>query len=206
MLTAPLKAFAEFLRLDQDLIAAAAAGSLAQAEAVSDADVAWWVAALPEFEKTAWLLRLATRQEVHLRVELLRTFRASRRQADAPPGKSRRSPTHGGGQACGGAQGGGRASGPRPDRREQEEAAAREKHLASLARESRTRGGADALIATKRPSDYEAAVRLLKDLADLGQKRGRQAEVRDRLARLRQEHARKPTLLKRLRSAGLLAD
>jgi len=64
----------------------------------------------------------------------------------------------------------------------------------------------DALIAATRPRDYEAAVRLLKDLADLGQKCGRQAEVRDRLARLRQEHARKPTLLNRLKEAGLLAD
>ncbi len=47
-LTAPLKAFAEFLRLDHDLLAAAAAGSPARAEALSDADVARWVAALPE--------------------------------------------------------------------------------------------------------------------------------------------------------------
>ncbi|MBI4737653.1 MAG: hypothetical protein HY766_16590 [candidate division NC10 bacterium] len=64
----------------------------------------------------------------------------------------------------------------------------------------------DALSATKRPGDYAAAVRLLKDLTDLGQKRGRQAEVRDRLARLRQAHARKPTLLQRLKAAGLMTE
>jgi uncharacterized Zn finger protein len=92
-------------------------------------------------------------------------------------------------------------------RREQEAAAARERHLASLAkREPDAWREVDTLIATKRPRDYEAAVRLLKDLADLGQRRGRQTEVRDRLARLRQEHARKPTLLKRLKAAGLLAE
>jgi TPR repeat protein len=92
-------------------------------------------------------------------------------------------------------------------RRDQEEAAAREKHLASLAkREPDAWLQVDALIATKRPSDYEVAVQLLKDLAELDEKRGRQAEVRDRLARLQQEHARKPTLLRRLRAAGLLAD
>ncbi len=33
-----------------------------------------------------------------------------------------------------------------------------------------------------------------------------QAEVRDRLARLQQEHARKPTLIERLKAAGLLAE
>jgi uncharacterized Zn finger protein len=92
-------------------------------------------------------------------------------------------------------------------RREQEAAAAREKHLTSLAkREPDAWRQVDALIATKRPGDYEKAVQLLKDLADLGEKRGRQTEVRDRLARLRQEHARKPALLKRLKAAGLLAE
>ncbi len=71
-------------------------------------------------------------------------------------------------------------------------AAARERHLASLAkREPDAWRQVDTLIATKRPGDYEKAVQLLKDLADLGEKRGRQAEVRDRLGRLRQEHVRK---------------
>jgi len=46
---------------------------------------------------------------------------------------------------------------------------------------------------------------LLKDLADLGENRGRRAEVRDRLAQLRQVHARKSTLIARLKKAGLLA-
>ncbi len=64
----------------------------------------------------------------------------------------------------------------------------------------------DALISTKRPRDYEVAVQLLKDLAEHGEQRGREAEVRDRLAQLRQAHARKPTLLERLKAAGLLAD
>jgi len=209
-LTAPLKAFAEFLRLDQDLIAAAAAGGPAQAEAPSDADVARWVAALPESEKTAWLLRLASGQEVHLRAELLKTFRVSRSQGGVPPAKSRRvaeileaSRHH--------AEVRRRRAGEREARermrREQEAAAAREKHLTSLAkRELDAWRQVDALIATKRPGDYQKAVQLLKDLADLGEKRGRQAEVRDRLARLRQEHARKPALLKRLKAAGLLAE
>jgi hypothetical protein len=210
MLTAPLKAFAEFLRIDQDLIAAAAAGSPAEAEAVSDADVAGWVAALPESEKTAWLLRLASGQEVHLRAELLKTFRASRSQGGVPPVKSRRvaeileaSRHHAEVRRRRAAE---REARERM-RREQEAAAAREKRLASLAkREPDAWRQVDALIATKRPGDYEEAVRLLKDLADLGQKRGRQVEVRDRLARLRQEHARKPALLERLKAAGLLAE
>jgi hypothetical protein len=209
-LTAPLKMFAEFLRLDQDLIGAAAAGSPAEAEAVSEADVARWVAALPESEKTSWLTRLAKGQEAHLRADLLKTFRASQRQSNVPAIRPR----------CIGelfeaadrlAEARKQKEADRADRerlrREQEAAVAREKRLASLAKqEPEAWRQVDALIATKRPRDYEAAVRLLKDLADLGEKRGRQAEVRDRLARLRQEHARKPTLLNRLKAAGLLAE
>lgn len=209
-LTAPLKAFAEFLRLDHDLLAAAAAGSPALAEALSDADVAQWVAALPESEKTAWLLRLASGQETHVRAELLKTFRASRGQGGVPPGKSRSvaeimEATQQQAEARRRREAE-RAARERL-RREQEAEAARERQLASLAkREPDAWRQVDALIATKRPRDYEAAVRLLKDLTDLGQKRGRQAEVRDRLARLRQEHARKPTLLQRLKAAGLLTE
>jgi hypothetical protein len=209
-LTAPLKAFADFLHLDQDLLAAAAAGSPPQAEAASDADVARWVTALPESEKTAWLLRLAVGQEAHLRVELLKMFRASQTQGDVASAKPRSvaklleaAEQHAEARRRREAE---RVARERA-RREQEEMAAREKRLASLARrEPEAWGEVDALIATRRPSDYEAAVCLLRDLADLGQKRGRQAEVRDRLARLRQEHARKPTLLKRLRAARLLAE
>lgn len=200
----------EFQRLDQDLIAAAAAGSPATAEAVSDADIARWVTALPESEKTAWLLRLAGGHEVHLRAELLKRFRASQGQNSVPAIRPRYV-----GELFEVAE---RLAERRKQReaeraarerarREQEVTAAREKHLASLAkREPEAWRQVDALIATKRPSDYEAAVGLLRDLADLGQKWGRQAEVRYRLTRLRQEHAREPTLLKRLKTVGLLAE
>jgi hypothetical protein len=208
-LTAPLKAFGEFLHLDQDLLAAAAAGSPPQAEAASDADVAEWVTALPQAEKTAWLLRLAAGQEAHLRVELLKMFRASRAQADVASAKPRSvailleaAEQHAVERRRREAE---RVARERA-RREQEEAAAREKRLASLAkREPEAWREVDALIATRRPQEYDAAVGLLRDLADLGQKRRRQAEVRDRLERLRQAPARKPTPLKRLKAAGLLA-
>ena len=209
-LTAPLRTFAEFLHLDQDLLAAAATGSPAQPEALSDADVAQWVAALPESEKTAWLLRLATGQEALLRAELLKTLRTSQGQSNVPATRmrcirelfevaDRLAETRKQKEAK-------RAARERL-RREQEAAAAREKRIAILAkREPEAWRQVDALIATKRPQDYDAAVCLLKDLADLSEKRGRQAEVRDRLAQLRQEHARTPTLIARLKKAGLLGE
>ena len=163
-----------------------------------------------ESEKTAWLLRLAGGQEVRLRTELLKAFRAAQGQASISAGQPR----------CVGEllEAANRLAEARKQkeaeraarerqRREQEAAAAREKRLASLAkREAESWLEVDALIATKRPGDYDKAVELLKDLAELGEKRGRKAEVRDRLARLRQEHARKPTLLERLKAASLLQD
>ncbi|HSB78492.1 MAG TPA: hypothetical protein VLM91_06875 [Candidatus Methylomirabilis sp.] len=209
-LTASLKAFAEFLRLDRDLIAAAAASSPAQAEPASEADIAGWLTALPESEKTDWLLRLVNRQDTHLRAELLKAFLARRGQSGEPAAPPRRvidileaAEQHAETRKKREAE---RAARERM-RRDQEAAAAREKHLANLAkREPEAWRQVDALIATKRPGEYDAAVQLLTDLADLGQKLGRHTEVRDRLARLRQEHARKPTLLTRLKAAGLLAE
>jgi hypothetical protein len=168
------------------------------------------VAALPESEKTAWLLRLASGQETHLRAELLKTCRASQGQSGVPSGKSR-SVAELMEAAEQQAEARRRREADREARermrREQEAAATREKVLASLAkREPEAWRQVDALIATKRPQDYDAAVSLLKDLADLGEKRGRQAEVRERLARLRLEHPRKPALIECLKAAGLLAE
>lgn len=209
-LTASLETFAEFLGFDSDLLAAAAMGSAHPMESPSEAEVARWVTALPESGKTAWLLRLAGGQEVHLRAEMLKAFRASRGQSNLSAGQPR----------CVGEifeaadrlakvrkeQEAERASRERA-RREQEQAVARERHLAGLAkREAEAWREVDVLIATKRPGDYDKAVELLKDLTELGDKQGRRAETQERLARLRQAHARKPTLIERLWATGLLAE
>ncbi len=209
-LTGSLKAFANFLRLGPDLLAVATVASAPQAEPPSDSEVARWVATLPETEKTAWLLRLARGQEAHLRMGLLKAFRDSQGLEVTRPGPSRSV-----GELLAAAEQFSEARQRREaeraarerELREREAAAAREKYLTILAkRVPETWQKVDALIATKRPGDYETAVQLLKDLAELGEKQGRQAEVRELLQRLRQEHARKPTLMRRLRGAGLLAD
>ena len=61
----------------------------------------------------------------------------------------------------------------------------------------------DALIATKQPKNYDEATVLLRDLRDVCVRGDRQVEARERIARLQQEHASKPSLMKRLREAGL---
>ena len=61
----------------------------------------------------------------------------------------------------------------------------------------------DALIATKRPTEYDQAITLLKDLRDLAGRCGQTADFAARLDQLRASHARKPGLMQRLDGAEL---
>ncbi|MEE3919554.1 hypothetical protein V2I01_17985 [Micromonospora sp. BRA006-A] len=89
-------------------------------------------------------------------------------------------------------------------RRERSAAAARQRHLDTLAVDQpATWQRVGELIATKKPREYDTAVQLLIDLRDLGERDGDSSSFRDRLAELRAVHARKPSLLERLNLAGL---
>lgn len=61
----------------------------------------------------------------------------------------------------------------------------------------------DDLIATRRPAEYDQAVKLLADLRELGALDKRVAAVDAQIRRLREQHAKKESLLARLRRAGL---
>ena len=71
-------------------------------------------------------------------------------------------------------------------------------------REEEAWGEAEALIATKQPGKYDAAVALLRDLRELAVRAGRREEAEARLVRLYERHAKKPSLIGRLRAAGLV--
>jgi hypothetical protein len=89
------------------------------------------------------------------------------------------------------------------DRRERETALAREKHLDSLTgREPKLWAEIETLIATKQPTRYDHAIKLLADLRDLDS-RAKGVDFQMRMEALRQAHARKPTLIERLNKAGL---
>jgi hypothetical protein len=204
-LTAPLEAFVEFMRIDRDLIDVAAAAS-PELVATDDAALKGWVAALPEAEKTMLLARLVGGAEAHLRAEPLRRFRESR-TPEAPPAKARSV-----GEILKAAKG--RAEERRRQkaehaacekaRREREAVEARERHLSALAkRGAEAWRELDALIATKQPKKYDEAVALLGDLRDVCVRGGRQVEAATRIARLREEHTKKPSLIERFRKAGL---
>jgi hypothetical protein len=207
-LTASLEAFADFLRIDDDLLTVAAARSPEADASSSGREMEEWIAALPDAAKTDWLVRLAGGRESHLRAELLRQFRESHPPLPSQAGEAPRTV----GELRAAAekrakerrrQEAERAAAERA-RREREAAEARERHLAFLAkREAEAWREVDALIATKQPGRYDEAVKLLCDLRDLGVQKGRVGEVQARILKLREEHAKKPSFLERLKKAGL---
>lgn len=74
-LTAAQEAMIEFLRIDVDLVSAAASGSAAATE--DGASFRRWLAALPAKEKDVWLRRAADDPDLALGAELFRAFRAT---------------------------------------------------------------------------------------------------------------------------------
>lgn len=89
-------------------------------------------------------------------------------------------------------------------RRAEAKAAVYAKHLDQLA--TRTEAAwekAAEWIETRRPSDYDLAVSLLKDLQALADRQEGSAAFRKRFGELRAQHQRKPSLLDRFDQAGL---
>jgi len=211
-LSASLQALADFLRLGDDLIAVAAEGSPLLKESAASRDaLGQWIAGLTTAEKDALLLRLVGQGDPHLQAELRQRFRREttttrdEEGADEAPRRTvgellataeRRTARRQRAEAE-------RAARER-ERQEREQAAARARYLDGLAgREADLWGQVDALIATKRPADYDRAVGLLADLHDLHARARRAPEFEARRDRLREEHARKPSLLQRFDRAGL---
>ena len=193
-------AFVEFMEVDRDLLAVAAEASAPLAPAgPSDAATLAWVASLDGAEKDRWLVRVVQGDGAGLRWELRkrlsdelgragrgkpasRTAGALVERARALASERRR-----------------RKERERADRRAKEaerRAAARQRRLDEIAgREDELWGQVDALIATLKPKAYDEAVVLLTDLRDLADDR---ASWDARLAALREAHAKKTSLLRRL--------
>jgi hypothetical protein len=89
-------------------------------------------------------------------------------------------------------------------RREQARLDARERRLDKLADEEQAAWSrVDALIATRKPAEYDAAVMLLTDLQALAERENRYDTFTMHTIALRQTHARKPALIERLNRAGI---
>lgn len=207
-LTAAQRALADFLRLDQDLLAVAAQASSPLQDAGEDPGaLTAWVARLPVAEKNRLLGRVVQGDAARVRRELLRRFRGdtasttsagppqrtvadllddtARRRADR---EHRLAAQHADDQA----------------RQEKARALARERRLDELAGQEDTAWSrVEAMIATRKPAEYAAAVTLLTDLRALAQREDRHHAFALGTTALRHTHARKPSLIARLDRAGI---
>jgi hypothetical protein len=207
-LSASLRSLADFLRIDADLFAAAVPASVNTAgEAPRRESLARWVATLPSREKDRMLVRLMKDEGAHLGNELLARFERqqhSQGQSDAASeGQVRRTVA----ELLQAAEEQRRIAAKRAAeekaRREQAAMAARAKYLNGLVgRETTLWGTAERLIATKQPKSYDQAMELLIDLRDLATRKGG-SDFQQRLEALRAAHARKLTLMEKLKKAGL---
>jgi hypothetical protein len=209
-LSASLEGMIEFLRIDTDLIGAAATASPSLvAMEPKAADVRAWLAKLPVAEKDDLLARLMAENDVALAHELVRRMRREL-EGDPAAGEavaSRRTVAEllraGEQTADDRRRIAAEKAAQEKDRQERAAARPRTKHLDQLAgKEPALWKKAESLIATKQPKSYDQAVELLVDLRDLASRKDA-ADFQRRVEALRIAHARKPTLIERLEKAGL---
>ncbi|MFH0801685.1 MAG: hypothetical protein V2A78_04785, partial [bacterium] len=206
-LNASLAGFADFLRIDDDLIAAAAERSPRGVAPVSKAEIDAWVRNLPGEEKDALLARLVDGEAQHLAAELHRRVREMR-SAAGPAGSPRRTA----GEIMARAQNLAEARKKKETeqrardkvKRALDQAEKRKKHLASLVgKEEILWVKVASLIAARQTSCYDEAVSLLQDLQALADREGKSSEFSRRMTILAGEHTRKPALTDRFRKAKL---
>jgi hypothetical protein len=217
-LSAPLRAVADFLRIDQDLLHVAASIS-PPLEPLNDADdsaagLTTWLSSLPPQEKDSLLAQVAEGKGSYVQALLLRRFQASTSAgtASAASTASAVSSRRTAGQLLDEAD-------TRQAAREEAEAeqarqkaarqaakavAAYQKRLDELAtRVEPAWAQVSALIDTKSQRDYDEAVALLKDLRALAERQGDPASFTQRFLPIRAQHQRKPSLIARFDAAQL---
>jgi hypothetical protein len=209
-LNSSLDRLAYFLRLDLDLIAAAAECCPGeQAASLSKREIDAWVTNLSGKEKDALLARLINGDDPHLAAELRQRSILEIRSGEMPAKGPRRTA----GDIISRAEiladarkkkeAAKRAR--EKARRQREQAEKRKQHLESLAgRESSLWAKVDKLIATRQPKRYDEAVTLLQDLHDLADMQNKCYDFSARIGTLQSNHLRKTTLVERFRKAKLI--
>lgn len=207
-LSPALRTFAEFLWIDEALIEIAAERSMdLDAFEPTQAELQRWIRDLPEDEKDDLLLRVATGDDTRVQAGLLRRFQTSTQTITDP--------TTGGrtvGELLAAAEQRAELKQRETDEREareqarqaEEQAKTRAAYLDDLAtRQDGAWSQVKSLIEAKRAKEYDEAVQLLKDLHDLAIRNDQAPQFNARLHAIREQHAKKRTLLSRLQKAGL---
>ncbi|WP_017582070.1 hypothetical protein [Nocardiopsis valliformis] len=206
-LSASLRAVAEFLRIDPDLIAVAARASSPLPTAGDRGEaMSRWIEDLPAQEKNRLLGLVVEGKAARARARMLQAFQGNGREDPAAEGARtvRELWTAAGELRARRAREEADREAQRKRLRREEEAAAREARLDGLVerRDSAWQEVEDR-IATKLPGEYDRAVSLLADLHALADREGERAAFTRPLRELRERHRRKSGLQRRMDEAGL---
>jgi hypothetical protein len=194
-LSPALQAFADLFQIDADLITAAAIASpTAQAQTEPIAD---WIAALPEADRNAYLVRVAqgeTQVGAELMQHLRQKFGKSSKAKLKSPGRSLADLIE-------------IADEQRTQRNTKAKkaaATARQKYLKTIApKTDEIWQEIYQLIELKQAKPYDEAVAKLVDLRDLAISQGNLPQFNDRVAEMKQQYRSRSGLLTRLQKAGL---
>ena len=209
-LSASLESLVEFLRVDTNLLQAAAAASppLADNEP-KPAEIRQWLARLLVTKKDDLLVQLMVEDDGLVARELLQQVKRERavEQGTLRAAAERRTVAELLKQAERAAEEqrliAAENAARENARRERETAIARARHLDALAgRKLAVWTQVESLITTRQPKRYDQAVMLLVDLRDIAARKGGN-DFRRRVEELRTVHASKLTLIARLQKAGL---
>ena len=202
-----LASVAQFLKIDDDLIAVAAKAS-APLVSVSDDGIADWVTALSASEKDKFLTMVAEGEGAQVEALLVRRFRRESRPAGTTPASTGRTA----GELLAAAearraareQAEARAKEEARARRAAEQAAAYERHLQNLTgRKEETWQQVAELTVFSKPKEYDQATQLLRDLHVIAQREDDITAFTARVRELRTRYAKRPSLMDRLDKAGL---
>lgn len=205
-----LQSLADFLRIDHDLVTAAAEGvPEEQITGLSKEELNLWVSGLSVSEKDRLFASLIEGDNPYLAAELhKRATTEMRRESKGKPSMRR---TAGEIRVRAEVIADVRKREEAEQRarekayREREKTEMRKKHLQSLlGRESDLWAKVEELITTRQPGPYGEAVILLQDLHDLAAMTGKPFDFRTRMTELYTRHSRKPSLLEKFRKAKLV--
>jgi hypothetical protein len=209
-LSAPLRSLIEFLGIDEDLVEVAASASAPLNASPDREELAAWIQSLPEKEKNNLLVVAVAEPGERWKNELLRRFEQQKalRTLPEPDGIRRRTAgdlltlAHARAEERERLLEAKRAA--EAARRKAEDEANRARYLDQLEkREEATWNQITAHIQKRQPNEYDKAITLLVDLRDLAVRQGQVTAFQSAVGELRQKHAAKESLLRRLTKAKL---
>jgi len=205
-LSASLQSLIEFLGIDEDLVEVAAAASVPLSTVPDQKGLVAWIQSLPEKEKDNLLVAAVSEPGERWKNELRRRFEQQKALRTLPAANATRRRTAGQLMTLAHtrAKERDRLLEAEAARRKAEDEANRTRYLDQMEkREDGIWNQIGAHIQKRQPKEYDRAVSLLTDLRDLAVRQDRVTAFQVVLGELRQRHAAKESLLRRLTQAKL---